>query len=55
VATSPPPPPTSLPPNTPSTTVAPPTTTTTIAPLPEPAVTAERVVALLEMLDQVGT
>jgi hypothetical protein len=55
VATSPPPPPTSLPPTTPTTTVAAPTTTTTIAPLPEPAVTAERVVALLEMLDQVGT
>lgn len=30
-------------------------TTTTIAPLPEPAITAERVIALLEMLDQVGT
>ena len=30
-------------------------TTTTIAPLPEPAITAARVIALLEMLDQVGT
>ena len=46
VTTSPPPPPT---------TAAPTTTTTTIAPLPEPNITAERVVALLEMLGQVGT
>lgn len=47
-------------PATPVTTVPPPppTTTapaTTIPPLPEPAITAERVIALLEMLDQVGT
>ena len=50
VTPSPPPPPTPQP-----TTAAPTTTTTTVAPLPEPAITAERVVALLEMLDQVGT
>ncbi|MEZ5246639.1 MAG: CAP domain-containing protein [Acidimicrobiales bacterium] len=55
VTTSPPPPSTTPTPTPPSTTTAPTTTTTTIAPLPEPAVTAERVVALLEMLDQVGT
>jgi len=56
-------------PSAPSTTTMPPTTTTTttppapsttldvapIAPLPEPAISAERVIALLEMLDQVGT
>lgn len=44
VTTSPPPPPT-----------APAPTTTTVAPLPAPAITAERMVTLLEMLEQVGT
>ena len=44
VTTSPPPPPT-----------VPAPTTTTIAPLPAPAITAERMVTLLEMLEQVGT
>lgn len=33
----------------------PPPTTTTVAPLPAPAITAERMVTLLEMLEQVGT
>lgn len=51
VTTAPPPPPTTVP----TTTAAPTTTTTTTAPLPQPAITAERVIALLEMLDQVGT
>jgi uncharacterized protein YkwD len=51
-ATAPPPPVTTSPPAPPSTSVP---ATTTTAPLPEPAITAERVIALLEMLDQVGT
>jgi len=53
VTTSPPPATTAPPP--PPTTVVPTTTTTTIPPLPEPAISAERVIALLELLDQVGT
>jgi hypothetical protein len=52
-------PPTQAPVTTAPTTQAPTTTdpapTPTAAPLPAPAITAERVVALLEMLEQVGT
>jgi len=57
--TAPAPPATTAPPTTtrplapPTTTTT--TTTTTIPPLPEPAISAERVIALLDMLDQVGT
>lgn len=57
--------PTTAPPTTAPSPTAPPTTTapgptgpvptTTASPLPAPAITAERVVALLEMLEQVGT
>lgn len=63
--TAPAPPPTAPPTTTPTTTAppiptAPPTTTTappstTIPPLPAPAITPERVIVLLAMLDQVGT
>lgn len=57
--TTPPPPATTSPP-VPTTTAVPPpllptTTTTTVAPLAPPAITAERVIALLRMLDEVGT
>lgn len=48
--------PTTAPPTTaPPATTAPPVTTTTVAPLPAPAITSERMIVLLEMLDQVGT
>ena len=53
--TTAPEPPVTSGPVTPTTTTVPTTTTTTIPPLPEPAITPERVVALLEMLDRVGT
>lgn len=53
--TTPPASTTTAPPPT-STTAAPtPTTTTTVPPLPAPAVTAERVVTLLGLLDRIGT
>lgn len=54
-STSPSPPPTTPPPVTPVSTTSTVPTTTTLPPLPAPAITAERVVALLEMLEQVGT
>jgi hypothetical protein len=63
-ATTAPPTPTAPPVTAPPTTTAPPVppvtappapTTTTIPPLPAPAITAGRVVALLEMLDAIGT
>lgn len=52
--TAPAPPQTTAPPPPPTTT-APVVTTTTTPPLPRPAITPERVLALLAMLDQVGT
>lgn len=66
--TSPPPPPSTTAPPAPTTSapttsapttsappVAPTTTTTTLAPLAAPAISVDRVLALLEMLDAVGT